>query len=146
MRGEDHTAHYLTAARNLGGARTVTLRRVVLPAALPAILGGLKLAGPFAWRSLMAAELLYHTLSLGNLLQTGRDLNDAPLVMAVMVLSSSSASSSIRSCSRRRAPRRTTLGARHVIINLNRRQHMSFDALSHDPRITLRTRSCLCPR
>ena len=34
----------------------------------------------------MAAELLYFTLSLGNLLQTGRDLNDAAAVMAVMVL------------------------------------------------------------
>jgi len=34
----------------------------------------------------MAGELIYFTLSLGNLLQTGRDLNDASQVMAVMVL------------------------------------------------------------
>ena len=34
----------------------------------------------------MAGELLYFTLSLGNLLQTGRDLNDASQVMAVMVV------------------------------------------------------------
>jgi NitT/TauT family transport system permease protein len=34
----------------------------------------------------MAGELLYFTLSLGNLLQAGRDLNDAAQVMAVMVM------------------------------------------------------------
>jgi NitT/TauT family transport system permease protein len=60
--------------------------QVVLPAALPAILSGLKQGWTFAWRSLMAGELLFFTLSLGNLLQTGRDLNDAAQVMAVMVV------------------------------------------------------------
>jgi NitT/TauT family transport system permease protein len=59
---------------------------VVLPAAFPTILGGLRQGWAFAWRSLMAAELLYFSLSLGNLLQTGRDLNDAAQVMAVMTL------------------------------------------------------------
>ncbi len=34
----------------------------------------------------MAGELIFFTLSLGNLLQTGRDLNDASQVMAVMVV------------------------------------------------------------
>src|SRR6266851_4591068 len=60
--------------------------QVVLPAAMPAILNGLKQGWTFAWRSLMAGELLFYTLSLGNLLQAGRDLNDASQVMAVMVV------------------------------------------------------------
>jgi NitT/TauT family transport system permease protein len=77
---------YLKAARNLGARGLALYLQVVLPAALPAILGGLKQGWSFAWRSLMAGELLYHTLSLGNLLQTGRDLNDAPYVMAVMLV------------------------------------------------------------
>jgi NitT/TauT family transport system permease protein len=34
----------------------------------------------------MAGELLYFTLSLGNLLEAGRDLNDPAQVMAVMVV------------------------------------------------------------
>ena len=34
----------------------------------------------------MAAELLFFTLSLGNLLQAGRDFNDAAAVMSVMVV------------------------------------------------------------
>src|SRR6266487_2724991 len=52
----------------------------------PAIINGLKQGWTFAWRSLMAGELIFFTLSLGNLLQTGRDLNDASQVMAVMVV------------------------------------------------------------
>lgn len=77
---------YLKAARNLGAKGPALYTQVVLPAALPAILSGLKQGWTFAWRSLMAGELLYFTLSLGNLLQTGRDLNDAAQVMAVMVV------------------------------------------------------------
>jgi NitT/TauT family transport system permease protein len=34
----------------------------------------------------MAGELIYFSLSLGNLLQTGRDLNDAARVVAVMLV------------------------------------------------------------
>lgn len=77
---------YLRAARTLGARGLNIYSQVVLPAALPAILSGLKQGWSFAWRSLMAGELLYFTLSLGNLLQTGRDLNDAAQVMAVMLL------------------------------------------------------------
>jgi NitT/TauT family transport system permease protein len=77
---------FVKAARNLGANGFALYAQVVLPAALPSIVGGLKQGWAFAWRSLMAAELLYYTLSLGNLLQTGRDLNDAAGVMAVMVL------------------------------------------------------------
>ena len=77
---------YVKAARNLGASGLRLYTQVILPAALPSIVGGLKQGWAFAWRSLMAAELLYFTLSLGNLLQTGRDLNDAAAVMAVMVL------------------------------------------------------------
>lgn len=77
---------YLRAARTLGARGLALYTQVVIPAALPAILSGLKQGWSFAWRSLMAGELLFFTLSLGNLLQTGRDLNDAAQVMAVMVL------------------------------------------------------------
>jgi len=77
---------YLKAARNMGARGVALYSQVILPAALPAILNGLKQGWTFAWRSLMAGELLFFTLSLGNLLQNGRDLNDASQVMAVMVL------------------------------------------------------------
>lgn len=77
---------FVKAARNLGASGFRLYAQVILPSAFPTILSGLKQGWAFAWRSLMAAELLYFTLSLGNLLQTGRDLNDAAQVMAVMVV------------------------------------------------------------
>ncbi len=77
---------YLRAARTLGTQGQALYSQVILPAALPSIVGGLKQGWTFAWRSLMAAELLYFTLSLGNLLNNGRDLNDAAQVIAVMLV------------------------------------------------------------
>ncbi|GAB4202525.1 MAG: ABC transporter permease [Roseiflexaceae bacterium] len=77
---------YLRAARTLGARGLALYTQVIMPAALPSIITGLKQGWSFAWRSLMAGELLFFTLSLGNLLQTGRDLNDAAQVMAVMVM------------------------------------------------------------
>jgi len=77
---------YVKAARNLGMSGAALYAQVVVPAALPSIVVGLKQGWAFAWRSLMAAELLFYSLSLGNLLQTGRDFSDAAAVMAVMVL------------------------------------------------------------
>jgi NitT/TauT family transport system permease protein len=69
------------------GASGFTLyRRVVLPAALPEIVTGLRLAWAFAWRSLMAGELLFVTGGLGHLLQTGRELGDMAQVVAVMLV------------------------------------------------------------
>jgi NitT/TauT family transport system permease protein len=75
---------YLRAARTMGarGARLYT--SVILPSALPAILSGMKLGWSFAWRSLMAAELIYFIPGLGQVLSLGRELNDASQVMAVM--------------------------------------------------------------
>ena len=57
---------------------------VLLPAALPGIVTGLKLGWSFAWRALMAGELLFVAGGLGQLLQQGRELLDVAQVMAVM--------------------------------------------------------------
>jgi NitT/TauT family transport system permease protein len=40
----------------------------------------------FAWRSLMAGELLYTLPGLGHLLNMGRELNDMSQVVAVILL------------------------------------------------------------
>jgi NitT/TauT family transport system permease protein len=76
----------LKAARNLGARGLALSVQVILPAALPAIFSGLKQGWTFAWRSLMAGELIYFTVSLGNLLQQGRDNLDPAQVIAVMVV------------------------------------------------------------
>jgi NitT/TauT family transport system permease protein len=77
---------YLRAARTMGAEGWALYWRVILPAALPAILTGMKLGWSFAWRSLMAGELLYVSLGLGQLLTLGRELNDMSRVMAVMLV------------------------------------------------------------
>jgi NitT/TauT family transport system permease protein len=63
---------YLHAARTMGAAGFVLYTRVILPAALPSIISGMKLGWSFAWRSLMAGELIYIGLGLGHLLTMGR--------------------------------------------------------------------------
>lgn len=77
---------YLRAARNMGAQGLKLYRHVIFPAALPAILTGMKLGWSFAWRSLMAGELLYVSLGLGQLLMMGRELNDMSQVIAVMLV------------------------------------------------------------
>jgi NitT/TauT family transport system permease protein len=77
---------YLRAARTMGARGLRLYTGVILPAALPAILSGMKLGWSFAWRSLMAGELLYVSLGLGQLLTMGRELNDMSQVIAVMLV------------------------------------------------------------
>jgi NitT/TauT family transport system permease protein len=77
---------YLKTARNLGANGSALYLQVLLPAAFPTILNGLKQGWSFAWRSLMAGELLYNTVGLGNLLESGRDLLNSAQVVGVMLL------------------------------------------------------------
>jgi NitT/TauT family transport system permease protein len=77
---------YMQAARNMGTHGLALATQVILPAALPNIIVGLKQGWSFAWRSLMAAELIYVTLSLGGLLEDGRDYVDASLIFAIMLV------------------------------------------------------------
>jgi NitT/TauT family transport system permease protein len=77
---------FLRVGRVLGARGLSAARFVVLPAVLPAYLGGLRQGWAFSWRSLMAAELIVSSpelgLGLGQLLDHGRLLNDMSLVFA----------------------------------------------------------------
>jgi NitT/TauT family transport system permease protein len=87
--GVDHVPPILIRAGRMLGARGLTLfRHVILPAAMPSCLSGLKQGWAFAWRSLMAGELLVllGTPSIGARLAAGRELSDAPLLMAMMIV------------------------------------------------------------
>lgn len=73
------------------GARGLTMARfILLPAALPTYLAGLEQGWAFAWRSLMAAELITRSpalgLGLGQELDNGRELNDPALVIASILM------------------------------------------------------------
>ena len=74
----------------LGAGQLASARHILLPAALPGYLAGLKQGWAFSWRSLMAAELIANSPQLGNglgqYLEDGRSLNDMPTVIAAIVL------------------------------------------------------------
>lgn len=76
---------YLRVGQVLGASGWTRIRFVLLPAALPGFLGGLKQGWAFAWRSLMAAELIVQTglgTGLGQILDLGRVTSDMSLVIA----------------------------------------------------------------
>lgn len=75
---------YISAGRNMGARGIGLLWRVVIPASFPSLVMGLRQSWSFAWRSLMAGELLFNCLGLGYLLNMGRELNDMSRVVAVM--------------------------------------------------------------
>lgn len=77
---------YALAGRNLGASGLRLFWVVLLPASLPHLISGLKQGWAFAWRSLLAGEMIFVTLGLGQLLMMGRDLNDINQVIAVMIL------------------------------------------------------------
>ncbi len=81
---------YRRMGRVLGASRWEMALRIVLPAALPGYLAGLKQGWAFSWRSLMAAEIIAMGGSigfgLGSLLQQGRDLSEMGTVMSAILL------------------------------------------------------------
>ena len=88
--GVDHVPPPLLRAGRMLGARGPALyRHVIVPAALPSMVIGLKQGWAFAWRSLMAGELLViiaNKPSVGAQLSFARELSDAPALMAMMLV------------------------------------------------------------
>ncbi|MCK9897754.1 ABC transporter permease [Frankia sp. AgB32] len=87
--GVDYVPPLLVRVGRSMGAKGFSLyRHVVAPAALPSVLAGLKQGWAFAWRSLMAGELLVivpgHP-SVGADLENSRELSDTVGVMASMI-------------------------------------------------------------
>lgn len=77
---------YLKASAMLGARGFTALARVVLPAALPSVVSGLKQSWSFAWRGLMAGEMLIGNKGLGQILLMGRDLADMSQVVVSMLV------------------------------------------------------------
>ena len=79
----------LKVGKVLGANRWQSIRFIILPASLPGFLGGLEQGWAFAWRSLMAAELIAVSpalgVGLGQLLDVGRQLGDMALVLGAII-------------------------------------------------------------
>ncbi|WP_329402249.1 ABC transporter permease [Streptomyces melanogenes] len=81
---------FLRAGRTLGATGLRGTWHIVMPAALPGYLAGLKQGWAFSWRSLMAAEIIASSpdlgLGLGQLLENGRNNSDMPGVFLAIFL------------------------------------------------------------
>jgi NitT/TauT family transport system permease protein len=81
---------YLRAGKVLGARGWSSIRHIVIPAAWPGYLAGLEQGWAFAWRSLMAAELIAISPALGpglgQMLDTGRQLGDMSLVLGSIIV------------------------------------------------------------
>jgi NitT/TauT family transport system permease protein len=86
---EQIPSQYLKVGRVLGTTRIQQIRHIVLPASFPGFLAGLEQGWAFAWRSLMAAELIAVSpalgVGLGQLLDVGRQLGDMSLVLGAIL-------------------------------------------------------------
>jgi NitT/TauT family transport system permease protein len=88
--GVDYTPPLLLRAGKMMGLRRFSLyRHLILPASLPAFVAGLRQGWAFAWRSLMAGELLViiaNQPSLGVLLSTDQDQADMQGVTSIIIV------------------------------------------------------------
>ena len=84
IRGVDRKLIEVARLYRLG--RVELARRVLLPAALPALMTGLRNGLSLAWMFMVAAELIAASQGLGYLLSDGRETSRADIVLAAIVL------------------------------------------------------------
>ena len=79
----------LRAGKTMGLSRVALYRHLILPASLPSFVAGLKQSWAFAWRSLMAGELLVIIIgqpSIGALLNAFQDQSDMASAIAIIIV------------------------------------------------------------
>ncbi len=77
---------FIKAAQTMGASGWDLFVRVTLPASIPYVVTGARLAWAFAWRALMAGELLSTGPGLGYTLRYASDFGNMSLVIGVMVI------------------------------------------------------------
>lgn len=79
-------AKLLAASKTMGVSRQAQLLHVVVPAALPSIMVGFRIAFASAWAAIIAAELIGSPSGLGFAIEWYRQLLMSPRVFAVIVV------------------------------------------------------------
>jgi NitT/TauT family transport system permease protein len=78
---------YLRAAKNMGAKGFSLFRNVMIPAATPSLIVGMRQAWSFAWHALIGAEMLITTLvGLGHILAIGREFSNMSQIIATMIV------------------------------------------------------------
>ncbi|MBL8329004.1 MAG: ABC transporter permease [Rubrivivax sp.] len=76
---------YLEAAQTLGAGHWRTMTQVLLPAAVPSIVAGLRISAGLGWQSLVGAELIVASSGVGYLMVKGQAAISTATVMSGMV-------------------------------------------------------------
>ncbi|MEA2878488.1 MAG: NitT/TauT family transport system permease protein [Hyphomicrobiales bacterium] len=79
-------ARLFEAASMLGCSGSAMFRQVVLPAALPSICNGLRVAHGFAWILIVVGEMTGVPTGLGSVIMDGRTLSRTDLVVTGMIV------------------------------------------------------------
>ncbi len=77
---------YLAVAKIMGAKGIRLIVKVIIPAAMPALISGFRQGWSFAWRALMSGEVISSSVGLGYTLMMGRNLADINQVMLVMIV------------------------------------------------------------
>ena len=78
---------YIRAARNMGAKGFSLFRYVLIPAATPTLIMGIRQAWSFSWHALVGAEMLITTLvGLGYILSVGREFSNMSQIIATMIV------------------------------------------------------------
>lgn len=76
----------IRCGRNFGYKGIKLFTKIIIPASIPQIITGMRLAWAFCWRALMAAEILGTGRGLGQILMWGRDMGNMSTVLSVMFI------------------------------------------------------------
>ena len=76
---------YIEAAQMLGTGNVRTIVEVLLPAAFPSIVAGLRVGAGLGWQSLVGAELIVASAGVGYMMVQGQSNVSTPTVVAGMI-------------------------------------------------------------
>jgi len=76
----------IDATRTLGAKQYHILFEVILPGALPSIMTGLRLGTGYAWRALIAGEMIIGEDGLGYMIFSARQYNQTPRIMVGLIV------------------------------------------------------------
>jgi NitT/TauT family transport system permease protein len=77
---------YLKAAMTMGTANWPMFTQVMVPASFPHLINGLRVAWAFAWRALVAGELIARGAGLGHRMEDAKSVGAVETMLAVVLI------------------------------------------------------------
>jgi NitT/TauT family transport system permease protein len=77
---------YIAAGRNMGASGMKLVTNIIIPAAFPYLISGFKQGWAYAWRGVIAAEIIFSIAGLGFLLNLGKHDNNIAQVTGILIV------------------------------------------------------------